>query len=374
MFVPCHPRSLRGDGTGSDKATNTMIRLEHITKTYASGPHPVTALRDVSLRVAPREIFGVIGSSGAGKSTLIRCVNLLERPDTGQVWVGDTELTRLKRDNLRAARRRIGMIFQSFNLLSSRTVYDNIALPLELNGLSREAIRQAVHPLLELTGLTERMHHYPAQLSGGQKQRVAIARALAGNPDVLLSDEATSALDPASTQSILELLKNIRETLGLTILLITHDMQVIKSACDRVAILQSGTLQEQNEVGEFFAHPATEIARNFVTSSLPQALPSPLARCLVQEAKPQHHPVLRLWFFGGAATQPVMTQLIQQFGLRVNILQASVEYVREHAMGVMTLAVEGEPAQREAAVAHLRGNGITVEALGYVPDNIVSFI
>jgi len=351
-----------------------MIRLENISKTYFSGPHPVPALRDVSLQVAPKEIFGVIGSSGAGKSTLIRCVNLLERPDSGKVWVGNTELTGLPMDQLRAARRRIGMIFQSFNLLSSRTVYDNIALPLELSGMSSDDIRKTICPLLEFTGLTERMHHYPAQLSGGQKQRVAIARALAGKPDVLLSDEATSALDPASTQSILELLKNIRDSLGLTILLITHDMQVIKAACDRVAILQAGVLTEQNEVGEFFAHPATATAREFIVSSLPQTLPLPLASHLTADMGAGNHPVLRLWFFGGAATQPVMTQLIQRFGLRVNILQASVEYIRAHAMGVMTVAIEGPLNQRHAAILHLRQNGITVEELGYVPDDIVTFI
>lgn len=351
-----------------------MIHLKGISKTYSSGPHPVVALSDIHLSVAPKEIFGVIGSSGAGKSTLIRCVNLLERPDSGQVWVGDTELTALKGEELRAARRRIGMIFQSFNLLTSRTVYDNVALPLEFSGMDPEAIRNTILPLLELTGLTARMHHYPAQLSGGQKQRVAIARALAGKPDVLLSDEATSALDPASTQSILELLKNIRDTLGLTILLITHDMQVIKATCDRVAILQNGSLIEQNEVGEFFAHPVTETAKNFIISSLPQSLPSPLTSHLTATAKPDHHLVYRVWFFGGAATQPIIMQLIQRFGLGVNILQASVEYIREHAMGVMTLAIEGSEEKRTAAITYLKNHGITVEELGYVPDHIVSFI
>lgn len=350
-----------------------MIRLENITKTYTKGPHPVIALQEVSLTVQPGEIFGVIGSSGAGKSTLIRCINLLERPDSGKVWVGETELTGLQPVSLRAARRRIGMIFQSFNLLSSRTVYDNIALPLELLGRSREEIRKTIDPLLELTGLKDRVSHYPAQLSGGQKQRVAIARALAAKPDVLLSDEATSALDPATTQSILELLKSIRDTLGLTILLITHDMQVIKSACDRVAILESGSLTEQNEVGEFFAHPQTDTARQFIISSLPQALPLPLARHLVTEPAPGCHPVIRLWFFGGTATQPVLTQLIRHFSLRVNILQASVEYIREHAMGVMTLAIEGDRDNREKAIGHLKATGVTVEELGYVSDDIVSF-
>jgi len=352
-----------------------MIRLLNISKTWQTGKHPVMALQDVSLEVPRGGIFGVIGKSGAGKSTLIRCINLLERSDSGQVFVNGQDLTILSAESLRAARRKIGMIFQSFNLLGSRTVYDNVALPLVLLGFSRMAIRQTVIPLLELTGLSAHAEHYPAALSGGQKQRVAIARALSAKPDVLLSDEATSALDPETTLSILQLLKNIRDTLGVTILLITHEMQVIKHCCDRVAILDQGRLIEENEVGEFFAHPKTQMAKDFIVSSLPQALPARLQSQLCIEAVSGTHPLLRIWFFGSAATRPVIMQLISHFGLRVNILQASIEYIRDHAMGVMMLAVEGESERVTAALAFLKScSDITVEELGHVPDNIVSFV
>jgi D-methionine transport system ATP-binding protein len=274
---------------------------------------------------------------------------------------------------LRAARRNIGMIFQHFNLLSSRTVYHNIALPLELCGMTKEDIATAVHPLLELTGLAEKKNHYPSQLSGGQKQRVAIARALACKPKVLLSDEATSALDPETTTTILELLKNIRDTLNLTILLITHEMSVIKACCDRVGILQEGQLIEENEVGEFFARPQTETAKNFIVSSLPQQLPNVLRAHVLSEQQPDSHPVLRLWFFGGAATQPIVGRLINQFGLRINILQANVEYIKKHAMGIMILAITGDKEKIQSGIHHLKEMGIHAEILGYVPNDIISF-
>ncbi len=350
-----------------------MITLEHISKNYITERGSVTALRDISLRVNAGEIYGIIGQSGAGKSTLIRCVNLLEKPDSGKVIVDHAELTMLSPDALRAARRKIGMIFQHFNLLNSRTVYENVALPLELSGLSKQEMAKTILPLLELTGLADKQNNYPAQLSGGQKQRVAIARALACKPSILLSDEATSALDPETTHHILDLLKNIRDTLNLTILLITHEMGVIKACCDRVAILDRGALVEENEVGEFFAHPKTPIAKKFIVSSLKQRLPAMIAEKIVVEDQPRHHPVLRLWFFGGAATQPIMAQLMSQFNLRINILQANVEYIKNHAMGIMILAIDGEKNNLAAGFTHLQQSGIQVEVLGYVPNDIIPF-
>jgi D-methionine transport system ATP-binding protein len=266
------------------------------------------------------------------------------------------------------------MIFQHFNLLTSRTAYQNIALPLELSGYTRQQIKQTIDPLLELTGLTDKKNNYPAQLSGGQKQRVAIARALACKPKILLSDEATSALDPETTLTILELLKQIRQTLNLTILLITHEMSVIKACCDRVAILQNGKLIEENEVGEFFAHPKTTVAKNFIASSLPQTLPPAINDHLLQHERSDTHPVLRLWFFGGAATQPIMAQLINQFNLQVNILQANVEYIKKHAMGIMILAVRGEKNKLTGAIDYLKNIGVQVEVLGHVPNDITPFI
>jgi D-methionine transport system ATP-binding protein len=350
-----------------------MIELHQLEKTFITPKGSFTALSDINLQVGTGEIFGIIGKSGAGKSTLIRCVNLLEKPTSGKVIVAGKELTSLATPELRLARRKIGMIFQHFNLLASRNVYDNIALPLELSGYSKIQIEGAITPLLELTGLTDKKLAFPSQLSGGQKQRVAIARALASKPNVLLSDEATSALDPETTTSILQLLKNIRDTLKLTILLITHEMSVIKACCDRVAILEHGKLIEENEVGEFFSHPKTAIAKKFIQSSLPQHLPSYIEQYLLPHEQSHTHPVLRFWFMGDSATQPIISQLINQFNLRLNILQANVECIKNHTMGIMIVAIAGEKANIQAAMQHLTNLDIQTEVIGHVPVDIIPF-
>ncbi len=347
-----------------------MITLEHVHKNYTTSKGTIPALRDINIHVNPGEIFGIIGKSGAGKSSLIRCVNLLERPSSGKIIVANEELTTLSAAKLRAARRKIGMIFQHFNLLSSRNVYDNIALPLELAGHTHKQMEDTIMPLLELTHLTDKKMAYPAQLSGGQKQRVAIARALASKPHVLLSDEATSALDPETTLTILQLLKNIRDTLNLTILLITHEMSVIKSCCDRVAILQEGELIEENEVGEFFTHPKTEVAKNFIASSVLQHLPAAIERHLLALEQPDTHPILRLWFLQGTATQPIISEISRQFNLHINILQANVEYIKNHAMGIMMIALRGENAKIQPAIQYLKERSVQVEVVGYVPNDI----
>jgi D-methionine transport system ATP-binding protein len=300
-------------------------------------------------------------------------VNLLERPSEGEVIVNGETLQSLALPALRQARRKIGMIFQHFNLLSSRTVYDNIAFPLELAGGSKQTRDAIIMPLLELTGLVDKKNHYPAQLSGGQKQRVAIARALAPQPHVLLCDEATSALDPETTTQILQLLKNIRDKLNLTILLITHEMSVIKFCCDRVGILQQGKLIEENEVGEFFAYPKTETAKNFIFSSLPETLPSTIQQYILATAKTDTHPVLRLRFMPDTATQPIIAQLINQFSLRVNILQGNVEYVKHHAMGVIIIAVDGEKNKLIAAQDYLKNIGVDIKIIGHIPNDIITF-
>jgi D-methionine transport system ATP-binding protein len=280
----------------------------------------------------------------------------------------------LTKTGLRQARRKIGMIFQHFNLLSTRTVYENIAFPLELDGhLEKSALDKIILPLLELTGLTAKSNHYPAQLSGGQKQRVAIARALASQPTVLLCDEATSALDPETTQSILQLLKNIREQLNLTILLITHEMSVIKACCDRVGILEKGHLIEENEVGEFFAYPKTETAKNFIFSSLSQELTPAIQGHLCPEEQADTHPLLRLWFMPDTATQPIIAQLITQYGLQVNILQGNLEYIKNHAMGILVIAIAGNKNKLQAGIAYLHQSGVNVEVMGHVPNDIIPF-
>ncbi|EKD54142.1 MAG: hypothetical protein ACD_60C00120G0012 [uncultured bacterium] len=350
-----------------------MITLEHLSKDYKTSEGNIIALQNINLHIKAGEIYGVIGKSGAGKSTLIRCINLLEKPTQGKVIVDHEELTALPLPLLRKARRKIGMIFQHFNLLETRTVYGNIAFPLELCKMKQKEIKKTIDSLLELTGLTDKKNQYPFQLSGGQKQRVAIARALSSKPSVLLSDEATSALDPETTLTILELLKNIRDTLKITILLITHEMSVIKTCCDRVAILERGKMIEENEVGLFFTHPKTVSAKNFVASTLSQTLPMTITKHFIHEEKNNTHPVLRLWFFESAATEPVMAQLIKQFNLKINILQANVEYIKEHAMGIMILAMDGEKNQLLQGINHLKQLGIQVEVLGHVPNDVIPF-
>lgn len=348
-----------------------MIILNHLSKNYVSKQGVTPALDDINLSIKPGEIFGVIGKSGAGKSTLIRCINLLETPSRGEVIVNGQDLLKLPAAKLRQARQKIGMIFQHFNLLSSRTIYENVALPLELSG--HEAKDSVIMPLLELTGLSHKKNNYPAQLSGGQKQRVGIARALACQPHVLLCDEATSALDPETTQSILQLLINIRDTLNLTILLITHEMSVIKTCCDRVGVLEQGKLIEENEVGEFFAYPKTVTAQSFIFSSLPHTLPPAIQQFISMHPGEATHPVLRLLFMPDTATQPVIAQLMTRFHLKINILQGNVEYIKKHAMGILFIAVEGERAQFESGLQHLKNIGVNVEIIGHVPNDIISF-
>lgn len=350
-----------------------MIILNEINKKYSNKSGEIIALKNINLQVEKGEIYGVIGRSGAGKSTLIRCVNLLEKPTSGKVIVNNQILNSLSNKELRKARQKIGMIFQHFNLLSSRTVYGNISFPLELAGFSRQKIESIIIPLLELTGLSYKKDEYPSTLSGGQKQRVAIARALACDPHVLLSDEATSALDPETTTTILDLLKNIREQLKVTILLITHEMSVVKTICDRVALLEEGEIIEESEVGEFFAHPKTKVVRQFIASSLSRSLPAPIAEHIRTFENDNTHPVWCLYFLEKTATQPIISQLINQFNLRVNILQANVEYIKKHAMGIMIIAIDGEKSKLQAAIHYLKQLGVQIEVLGHVPNDFIPF-
>ena len=342
-----------------------MIELKNLNKVFTSGGSPVTAIDRVDLSVPEGTIYGVIGSSGAGKSTLIRCVNLLEKPTSGQVIVDGQDLTQLSENQLREARHNIGMIFQHFNLLSSRTVYDNIALPLELAGASKKDIEDAVLPLLHLTGLVDKRNNYPSQLSGGQKQRVAIARALASKPKVLLCDEATSALDPQTTRSILELLKDINRKLKITILIITHEMDVVKSICDRVAIMSYGELIEENAVKEFFLHPKTDLAREFVRSAINEKPIAEIEARFHPEPSAGSRPVIRITFVGQGVVEPLITQTARQFDTDFVILQADVETVNDMPMGFLMVEVIGKQDDINLSLAHLRNN-VQVEVVGYV--------
>ncbi len=343
-----------------------MIKLTNISKRYGEGDSAVHAVKNIDLEVAAGQIMGVIGESGAGKSTLIRCVNMLERPTEGGVFVDGQDLTLLSNGELPRARRNIGMIFQHFNLLASRTVFANIALPLELAGMDKAAIKQRVNELLELVGLAHRANAYPKELSGGQKQRVAIARALAPNPKVLLCDEATSALDPQTTQSILNLLKDINRTLGLTILLITHEMHVVKSICDRVAIINNGELIEQGDVAWFFANAKTELARRFISSTINLDIPEEYQQRLSAEPETGALPLVRLGFTGETVDTPLISILSRELGVDVTILSADIEYAGGVKFGFMLAELDGKPEQTQAAQTYLQNHKIQVELLGYV--------
>ncbi len=343
-----------------------MIKLSNITKVFQQGSRTIKALSDVSLHVPAGQIYGVIGASGAGKSTLIRCVNLLERPTSGSVQVDGQELTSLSDSQLTIARRHIGMIFQHFNLLNSRTVFGNIALPLELGNMSRDEIKTRVDELLELVGLQDKKDNWPANLSGGQKQRVAIARALASNPKVLLCDEATSALDPATTRSILELLKDINRRLGITILLITHEMDVVKRICDQVAVISNGELIEKDSVSEVFSHPKTPLAQQFIQSTLHLDIPQDYLDRLSPEAKTDTVPLLRLEFTGQSVDAPLLSEAARRFNVNNNIISAQMDYAGGVKFGIMLAEMDGEEADAAAAIAFLQEHHVKVEVLGYV--------
>ncbi|WP_312178380.1 methionine ABC transporter ATP-binding protein MetN [Pseudescherichia sp.] len=345
-----------------------MIKLSNITKVFQQGNRTIQALNNVSLHVPAGQIYGVIGASGAGKSTLIRCVNLLERPTQGSVQVGGEELTTLSEAQLTRARRQIGMIFQHFNLLASRTVYGNVALPLELDNTPATEIKRRVSELLDLVGLADKHDSYPANLSGGQKQRVAIARALASNPKVLLCDEATSALDPATTRSILELLKDINRRLGLTILLITHEMDVVKRICDCVAVISNGELIEQDTVSEVFSHPKTPLAQQFIQSTLHLDIPEDYQQRLKAEAEAEADsvPMLRMEFTGQSVDAPLLSETARRFNVNNNIISAQMDYAGGVKFGIMLTEMHGSQQDTQAAIAWLQEHHVKVEVLGYV--------
>lgn len=343
-----------------------MIELKNISKTFQRKNHITSALSDVSLHVPQGKIMGVIGESGAGKSTLIRCVNLLERPDNGSVIVDGQDLMKLSSSQLAHARRNIGMIFQHFNLLSSRTVFDNIAFPLELGEYSAETRTKRVNELLSLVGLQDKANEYPAKLSGGQKQRVAIARTLASNPKVLLCDEATSALDPATTRSILALLKDINRKLNITILLITHEMEVVKDICDEVAVLNGGKLIEQGKIADIFSHPKHELTQRFVDSSLHIQVPYEYQSRLSEESSAEKNLLIKLHITGQSTANASLSEVAQQFQTNSNIVCAQMDNVGGVKFGIMLIELIGAIGKEQEILRFLEDKNIKVEVLGYV--------
>jgi D-methionine transport system ATP-binding protein len=346
-----------------------VIKLENITKTYG-GETQVQALKGITLTIDDDEIFGIIGKSGAGKSTLIRCINMLEKPTSGAVIIDGDDLTKMNERQLRQERKHIGMIFQHFNLLSSRTVFDNIAFPLELAHVPKEGIKKKVDSLLELVGLTDRQTNYPAQLSGGQKQRVGIARALASDPKVLLCDEATSALDPQTTKSILELLKDINRRLGLTIIVITHEMAVIKTICNRVAVIEGGVIKEEGRVVDVFTSPKSETMQEFVRSVINMELPEGLRKMgLSDQPAPDRSMLVRLRFKGTITEDPIVATIIQKFNINVSILYGNIDYIQDESFGYLIIMLMGDMEMQSRALSYIKELPIGSEVLGYVPRN-----
>ena len=327
-----------------------IIRIEKLCKTFGSGDGSVDALRDIDLTIGKGDIFGIIGLSGAGKSTLVRCMNLLEKPTSGKVIVNGQDLMAMPERELRRERQKIGMIFQSFNLLMQRTSLENICFPMELAGVKRDDARRKARELLEIVDLPDKADAYPVQLSGGQKQRIAIARALASDPQVLLCDEATSALDPKTTRSILDLLKKLNVELGVTVVVITHEMRVVEQICNRVAILDGGEIQETGDVTEVFSNPRTEAGRRLV-------LPDGEKIHVLPENR-----LVRLVFNGMAADEPIISTLAIEQGIRLNILSADTRSIGEKTFGNMVLGLPEDETEAARALIYLREiPGVTAE-------------
>ena len=327
-----------------------IIELQSLSKTFGSGESQVAALQEVSIAIAPGEIFGIIGLSGAGKSTLVRCINLLERPDSGRVLFHGRDLMGLDAKSLRAQRRKISMIFQSFNLLDQRTALDNICFPMELAGVPRKQARQRAMELLETVGLPDKAGAYPVQLSGGQKQRIAIARALASDPEVLLCDEATSALDPKTTDAILNLLQEINQKRGITVIIITHQMSVIEQICNRVAILDSGCVAEIGDVESVFSNPQSDAGRRLVSPNV------------AEPAVTGDMPIARIAFNGSVSEEPVIAKLVMDTGIPVSIMGADTRNVDGKAFGTMLITLPEEDSKKQDILKFLNSyEGVTAE-------------
>ena len=341
-----------------------MIELRHISKDFGTGEHAVHAVQDVSLTVETGEIFGIIGFSGAGKSTLVRCINLLERPTSGEVLLDGQELTALPPKQLRQTRKKIGMIFQHFNLMPSRTVAGNVAYPLRGSGLSREQIAAKVQSLLELVGIGNKADAFPSQLSGGQKQRVAIARAIANDPSVLLCDEATSALDPQTTKAILHLLRDLNAKLGLTIVLITHEMAVVREICHRVAVMEHGRVAEQGEVFNVFVDPRQDITRSFIrtTSNLQKVEELIAADSPVTRLKPGEL-IIRLSYVQRNAAEPLISVVTKLFDVSLNIIFADINIVQDAPIGGTVAIISGERSHITKAIEYFIDKNVGVEVI-----------
>ena len=328
-----------------------MIRFEHVSKTFQTKNGPFDALKDVSFEIEKGDIYGVIGYSGAGKSTLIRMVNALETPTSGNVWVEGKDIGTLNQKELRNLRKGIGMIFQQFNLLESKNIYDNVAIALKLNGVSKKDIEKRVTELLDFVELSDKKYSYPGQLSGGQKQRVGIARALANNPSILLCDEATSALDPKTTDSILELLKKINEMLHITIVIITHEMNVIQKICNKVAVMDYGQVVETGSVIQVFSNPQSDIAKRFVGNLIRDVIPEPLVESIRRETRNSR--LLRIKLENTDSTEPLLWEINRRFEVETNILYSTINVIQGIVVGIMLVLFIGTDEEIEKAEQYI---------------------
>ncbi|MGE7876436.1 methionine ABC transporter ATP-binding protein [Peribacillus muralis] len=336
-----------------------MIEIRSVRKEYISKKNRVVGVDNVSLTIQKGEVYGIVGYSGAGKSSLLRCLNLLERPTGGHIIIDGIDLTSLSSKELRKQRQKIGMIFQHFSLVSSKTVFENVAFALKAAHQSKGAIKLRVLQLLDIVGLSDKKDVYPAQLSGGQKQRVGIARALANDPSVLLCDEATSALDPTTTKAILQLLKKISRELGITIVLITHEMEVVKELCHRVAVMQDGRVIEEGSVYEIFSQPKKELTKKFIGSVLDFDLPSHL----IEESKGT---IIKIQFEGQTAGESILSDTLQAYSVKGNILHGKIEYIQDVPLGVLIIELNGKAAEIHSAVTYIKDRSSSVEVLKHV--------
>ncbi|WP_312171905.1 ATP-binding cassette domain-containing protein [Chryseobacterium sp.] len=341
-----------------------MIEIKNISKTFHQKNQSFKALDQISLNIEKGDIVGIIGFSGAGKSTLIRTVNLLEKPDKGEIIIKGKDFTRLKSRELAKERKKIGMIFQHFNLLSSRTVSENIALPLELDGVKKEAISKKVNELLSIVGLEDKANDYPKSLSGGQKQRVAIARSLANDPYLLLCDEATSALDPATTWSILQLLRDINQRLGITILLITHEMEVIRTICDHVAVIDKGKLITKGTLGEIITQKDHPIIKKFLNSGV-MNIPQELSKKLQKEPQDGLFPLIEVEVNEDISVEALLSIVYDKYKIPYKVLKADVEYLGDANFGKLLLQLQGDEEENQQAIYYLNQNKIQNRVRGY---------
>ncbi|MGE7664457.1 methionine ABC transporter ATP-binding protein [Ureibacillus composti] len=333
-----------------------MLEFQNISKIYQSKNKQVVGVDNVSLTIHKGDIFGIVGYSGAGKSSLLRCVNLLERPTSGKVLIDGVDLTKLSSSKLRTARLKIGMIFQHFYLISQKTVGENVAFALRAAKTPKDKIESRVNELLEMVGLTDKKDVYPGQLSGGQKQRVGIARALANNPSILLCDEATSALDPKTTLSILRLLKKINKQLGITIVLITHEMDVVKEICNRMAIMQDGRVIEEGDVYDIFAQPKEPLTQEFINSVVSFDIPSEI----LKDVKGQ---IIKILFKGEVAGEGVISDTMQRFDVKGNFLHGTIEYIQERPLGIFIMELQGGQTAVKEAIGYMEQRGAIVEVV-----------